>query len=157
MKVQTTSKPSVVCRRVDLNMTDALIGLENACFECDRISRRNLRRLLCSPSALCIGAFLGKELTGSMVVLFRSNSSVARIYSLAVSPHARGLGIGKRMIAKAEQEARARKCRCLRLEVRLDNPAAIRLYERCGLTHTKVLPEYYEDGTNALVFWKELD
>jgi ribosomal-protein-alanine N-acetyltransferase len=147
----------VVCRRVGINLTDALVDLENACFEGDRIVRRNLRRLLRSPSALCIGAFREKELAGSMIVLFRSNSTIARIYSLAVSPQARGLGIGKRMIKKAEREARTRGCRCLRLEVRLDNLAAIRLYERCGFTDTKVLPGYYEDGTAAFVFWKELE
>lgn len=161
MKIQECMTPpstlSVIFRRVGLNMTDALLDLENSCFESDRIARRNLRRLLCSPSALCIGAFQGKELAGSMVVLFRSNSSIARIYSLAVAPHTRGLGIGKRMIAKAEREARARGCRCLRLEVRMDNPAAIRLYERCGFTDTKMRPGYYEDGTDAVVFWKELN
>lgn len=157
MNDQTSSKPSVACRRVGMDMTDALIGLENTCFECDRISRRSLRRLLCSPSALCIGAFLNKDLAGSMVVLFRSNSSVARIYSLAVAPHTRGLGIGQKLIAKAEREARARNCRGLRLEVRVDNPAAIRLYERCGFADTKMRPGYYEDGTDAVVFWKELN
>ena len=149
--------PSVVCRRVGLKQTDELIALEETCFETDRIVRRNLRRLLCSPSALCVGALQGKDLLGSMIVLFRSNSSIARIYSLAVSPQARGRGIGKRMIAKAEREARPRGCKRLRLEVRKDNRAAIRLYEQCGFTSSNVLPGYYEDGTDALVFWKELE
>jgi len=147
----------VVCRRVGLNRTDDLLALEEACFPTDRISRRNLRNLLRSPSAYCVGAYADGELIGSMVILFKSNSRSARIYSLAVSAAARGMGIGRRMMAKAEREARMRGCERMRLEVRMDNMAAIRLYERLGFADTAVLPGYYEDGAHAFVMRKDLD
>lgn len=144
----------VVCRRVGLNRTDDLLALEDACFSTDRISRRNLRNLLRSPSAYCVGAYNRGELIGSMVILFRSNSRSARVYSLAVSAAARGLGIGRRMMAKAEREARMRGCDRLRLEVRMDNIPAIRLYESLGFADTAVLPGYYEDGAHAFTMRK---
>ena len=147
----------VVCRRVGMNRIDDLLALEEACFSCDRIARRNLRRLLVSRSAYCQGAYQEGELLGSMVVLFRSGAQVARIYSLAVSPAARGMGIGRRLMVRAEREARARGCDRLRLEVRLDNVPAIRLYESLGFADAEVLPGYYEDGTHAVVFRKELE
>lgn len=146
----------VVCRRVGLNRTDDLLALEDACFPTDRISRRNLRNLLRSPSAYCLGAYHRGELVGSMVILFRSNSRSARVYSLAVSEQARGMGIGRRMMDKAVREARRRGCDRMRLEVRMDNMAAIRLYERLGFVDTQVLPGYYEDGSHAFVMRKEL-
>lgn len=151
-----TACADVVCRRVGLNRTGDLLALEEACFATDRISRRNLRNLILSPSAYCIGAYLEGDLIGSMVVLFRSNSRSARIYSLAVAEKARGMGIGRKMLAKAEREARLRGCDRMRLEVRMDNIPAIRLYERLGFTDTKVLPGYYEDGAHAMVYRKEL-
>lgn len=146
----------VVCRRVGLNRTDDLLALEEASFPTDRISRRNLRRLLQSPSAYCVGAYLDGELAGSMVVLFRRNSVSARIYSIAVAGHFRGMGIGRRMMVKAEREVMARGCVRMRLEVRMDNTTAIRLYESLGFVDTQVIPGYYEDGAHAFVMRKEL-
>jgi ribosomal protein S18 acetylase RimI-like enzyme len=95
-------------------------------------------------------------LAGSMVILFRSNSRSARVYSLAVSAAARGMGIGRRMMAKAERETRMRGCSRMRLEVRMDNMPAIRLYESLGFIDTSVLPGYYDDGAHAFVMRKEL-
>lgn len=152
-----TLSADVICRRVGLNRTDDLLALEEACFSTDRAKRRNLRNLLRSPSAYCLGAYLDGELVGSSVVLFRRNSRSCRVYSLAVSPAMRGMGIGRTMMIKAEREARRRGCDRIRLEVRMDNIPAIRLYESLGYADTEVLPEYYEDGTHAFVMRKELN
>ncbi len=146
----------VVCRRVGLNRTDDLLALEESCFPTDRINRRNLRNLLRSPSAYCVAAYHRGRLVGSMVILFRRTSRSARIYSLAVQEEARGMGIGRRMMAKAVKEARWRGCDRMRLEVRMDNIPAIRLYQALGFTDTDVLPGYYEDGSHAFVMRKEL-
>lgn len=148
--------PDVVCRRVGLNRIDDLLALEEACFTTDRISRRNMRHLLQSQSAYCVGAYHRGELVGSMVILFRINSCSARVYSLAVSAAALGLGIGRRMMSKAEKEARIRGCSRMRLEVRMDNISAIRFYEGFGFSDAAVLPGYYEDGAHAFVMRKEL-
>lgn len=148
--------PDLVCRRVGLNRTGDLLALEEKCFPTDRISRRNLQNLLRSPSAFCVGAYLRGELVGSMVILFRRNCRSARVYSLAVSSEVRGKGIGRRMMAKAQIEARRRGCIRMRLEVRMDNIPAIRLYESLGFIDTEVLAGYYEDRSHALVMRKDL-
>lgn len=147
----------VVVRRVGLNRTDDLLSLEAACFQSDRISRCNLRRLLCAPSAYCAGAYRSGALVGSMVTLFRSTSRTARVYSLAVLESERGHGIGRRLMDRAEQEARRRKCVRMRLEVRMENVLAIELYKRLGFVDTAVMPGYYEDGAHAFVMRRELD
>lgn len=145
-----------VCRRVGLNRINDLLELEESCFTGDRSSRRNLRHLLQSPSAYCLGTYQRGDLVGSMVILFRRNSRSARVYSLAVSAAARGQGIGRRMMARAEREARMRGCNRMRLEVRMDNLPAVRLYERLGFSDTAVLPGYYDDGAHAFVMQKDL-
>lgn len=151
-----TLKVRVVCRRVGLSMTNDLLALENASFTTDRISRRNLRRLLVSPSAVCMGAFMEGRLVGSVVVLFRRNTRSARIYSLAVSESVRGMGVGRRLLAKAEALARERGCVRMRLEVRMGNLPAIKLYQASGFADSAVIKGYYEDGEHAFVFRKEL-
>jgi ribosomal protein S18 acetylase RimI-like enzyme len=140
-----------------MNRIDDFLMLEDACFECDRILRRNLLGLLRSPSACCLGAFLRGQLIGSMVLLFRRNTRVVRIYSVAVASSHRGQGIARKLLVRAEREARSRGCNRIRLEVRLDNMPAIRLYESLGFEDKQVLPGYYADGTHAMVYWKQLD
>jgi ribosomal-protein-alanine acetyltransferase len=149
-------RSEVVCRPVGLNRINDLLALEKSCFTSDRSKRRNLRHLLQSPTAYCLGAYHHGELVGSIVTLFRSNSRSARIHSLAVSAGVRGQGIGRRMIARAEREARMRNCTRMRLEVRMDNLPAIRLYERLGFVDTAVISGYYDDGAHAFVMLKEL-
>lgn len=56
---------------------------------------------------------------------------VLNIHDLAVIPAYRGRGIGARLLAAVENEARARGCCKVTLEVREDNPARA-LYERLG-------------------------
>jgi ribosomal protein S18 acetylase RimI-like enzyme len=155
-RMKTKDCPNVLIRRVGPNRTEDLLALEESCFPMDRISRKNLLNLLRSTSAFCVAAYQCRELVGSMVVLFRAGTRVARVYSLAVRPDSRGKGVGRRMLARADKEARLRGCTRIRLEVRMDNIPAIRLYEHLGYVDVKVIPNYYEDDTHAMVYLKEL-
>jgi len=136
---------------------EVLIALENRCFDGDRIRPRSLRRLLRIPTACCLVARNGVSLCGALVLLFRSGSERARIYSLAVDPAARGRGVAAALLAAAEEAARNRRCKQLTLEVRNDNAAARRLYEKAGFSLRGSRPGYYEDGAEALCFRKELN
>ena len=79
----------------------------------------------------------------------------ARLYSLAVDPQARGLGLARSLVA-AEAEALRRGAAALTLEVRVDNEAAIRLYEALGYRGLGRRSDYYEDGADALRYEKPL-
>lgn len=148
--------PAVHIRRLGLNRINDLLTMEESCFPTDRSNRRNLRRLLRSESACCLGIYRQGELLGSAVVLFRRGTRSARVYSLAVLETARGLGLGRRLMQRAEHEARKRGCSLIRLEVRMDNSPAIRLYEQLGFEAFRILPAYYEDGAHAMRYRKEI-
>jgi ribosomal-protein-alanine N-acetyltransferase len=135
---------------------DALCELEHRVFETDRMSRRSLRRLLASPSAAVLVAQPDDEIAGVAVVLFRANSRIARLYSLAVAPKHTGRGIASALIAAAEKAARSRKCQWLRLEVHEKNRTAIKVYCKAGYCEFGRHHQYYEDRGHALRFAKEL-
>lgn len=135
---------------------DALVTLEQRSFSHDRLSRAQYRRHLDSDSALVLVANGARYLCGSAVLFFRRGTRVARLYSLATAPEARGRGLGTVLLAAAEQAAHRHHCRCLRLEVRTDNAAAIRLYECHGYVRTGRRAGYYEDGSDAWRYEKPL-
>ena len=135
---------------------DALVRLENLCFDEDRISRRSFRRFLEVPRDRLIVATLDEELVGYALVLMNAATRLARIYSIAVLPSARGRGAGEKLIRAAEQEAVEADRIVMRLEVREDNQPAIGLYERLGYRQFGTYRDYYEDHGNALRFERRI-
>jgi ribosomal protein S18 acetylase RimI-like enzyme len=95
-------------------------------------------------------------LLGYVTLLFHTGTSLARLYSLAVLPAARGRGIGRALIEAAEAAALANDCVSLRLEVRRDNAETIRLYEKLGYRLFGKHADYYEDHMEALRCEKHL-
>ena len=145
-------------RRADLSDLDDLVALEQRAFDGDRLSRAQYRRHLDSDSAQVLVASGGRhDFFGSAVLFFRKRSRLARAYSLATRPESRGLGVGAALLQAAAAAARRRGCNRLRLEVRADNTAAIRLYERAGFCRIGTYRRYYEDGADAWRYEHPLD
>lgn len=144
-------------RRAERSDLDDLVALEEASFDSDRLSRAQYRRHLDSDSARVLVASANhRRFLGTAVVFFRRGSAVARLYSIATRSEARGMGVGSALLAAAEDAARQRGCRRLRLEVRVDNQAAVRLYERLGYRRFARVAGYYEDGADAWRYEKAL-
>jgi len=129
---------------------DALVALENDLFTTDRMSRRSLRHALRSPHAALLVADIGGHLAGYALVMFRSGSAVARLYSIGVTRKVSGRGVGSRLLAAAEAAALRRGCGALRLEVQESNRRAAGWYRRSGYSYLARHPAYYEDGSAAL-------
>lgn len=94
---------------------------------------------------------LAQRGTSSTVLIARGTDSLAGsvmagfdghrgwIYYLAVSPDCRGAGLGRALMAAAEDWLRARGAPKLRLMVRADNEAALGFYEKLGLEQQPVV------------------
>ena len=134
----------------------ALVALENRVFAGDRLSARQWRHHVASPRATILVATASHGLCGAAIVFFHRGHDIARLYSLAVAPEARGQGVGERLLAAAERDAARRGSRRMRLEVRRDNPGAQRLYAQRGFRVFDERPRYYEDGHDALRYEKSL-
>jgi len=151
-----TTMSDLLLRQATLSDLDALVRLENQCFEDDRISRRSFRRFLEVPRDRLIVATLEDQIVGYALVLMNAATRLARIYSIAVSPTARGRGAGEKLVRAAEQEAVAADRIVMRLEVREDNQSAISLYERLGYRQFGTYRDYYEDHGTALRFERRI-
>lgn len=132
------------------------MALEQRAFARDRLSRRQWRHHIGNPQAALLVCVEAGALLGDALMLFRRGSGVARLYSLAVAPVARGRGIGGALLRAGERMARVRGAERVRLEVRKDNPVAIALYERHGYRRFGERPGYYADGMDAWRYEKRL-
>jgi len=143
-------------RKARASDVDDLAAIEKAVFASDRISRRSFRQLIERETAEMLVAESNSRIAGYAVVLFRKGSGVARLYSIAISPFFGGIGIGRQLLAAAEEAAFEHDRMLLRLEVREDNLRAIRIYEQGGYRKIGREPGYYEDGATALRYEKTL-
>ncbi len=135
---------------------DALLALEQNSFTTDRISRRSFMRFVTKGAHSLLVADKAGEILGYVLVLFRSGTSLARIYSIAVADAARGQGVASKLLTHAELIADKRYCLFIRLEVHTNNTAALALYEKFGYKSFTRLKQYYEDGGDAEQLEKRL-
>ena len=135
---------------------DALVDLERRSFSSDQLSRRQLARHLRSDTSALLVACRNGQLLGDALVFYRRGSRLARLYSLVVAAQAQGLGLGQALLDAAERMAAERGCREMRLEVQSGNQRAIRLYERAGYSLRDLRPGYYENGSDARRYRKQL-
>ena len=61
------------------------------------------------------------------MILYRSGSRIARLYSIAVAEPWRGRGLSRQLLEVGENGARRRGCHWMQLEVRDDNATARRI------------------------------
>ena len=158
----TMGGAAAVLRRAERSDVPALTALEQRCFSYDRLSARSFQRFVRTDTALLMVAEppsqsgAAPSLLGYCLVLLHRGTSLARLYSIAVAPEARGRNLAEQMIHHCEQTAAAQGRVFMRLEVHPANQSAIRLYERLGYRHFGVLHDYYEDHSDALRLQKRI-
>ncbi len=135
---------------------DALVGLEQAVFDTDILSRRSFRHFLSAPGATLLVAEAAGKFAGYALVLYPPRSKHARLYSIAVASHFSRRGAGTLLLTAAERDARRRSRRAMRLEVHEHNSRAIARYEKSGYRLFGRYRHYYDNDGDALRFEKPL-
>lgn len=155
-KRRKTPSASIRLRRGRMSDLAALVTLELAVFKTDIISRRSFRHFIASRQATFIVAEESGGLAGYALVLYPPRSKLARLYSIAIAPHAGGRGLGPQLLTAAEEAAKRRGRRAMRLEVHVRNRRAIARYEKSGYRLFGRRRSYYDDSGDALRFEKPL-
>lgn len=135
---------------------DAIMALEQASFALTAWSRQTMAKEMASEWGRYVVAV---DDAGDVVgyVGLRAVGVEGDIQTIAVAASARGAGLGRRLLAEAQQDARMRGVRELFLEVREDNAPARSLYASEGFEEIGVRPGYYQpEDVAAIVMRKEL-
>ncbi len=133
-----------------------LVQLENSSFDGEQLSADNFKYALKKAHASLRVYEEKKEIAGYFLLFFHKGTSLARVYSVAVSPKYRGQGIGKKLLDDIDEVAIDRDCTYVRLEVKESNKGAIHLYEENGYRIFNHKMDYYEDHQNAICYEKKI-
>ena len=138
----------------------AIEQLEKDCFPTEAFNRHLIKNLLTNTKSVIIKATEPSvEIVGNIIGSTKRENciSVGRIFSLCVLDVYRKKGIATRLVRLLEEEFSLRGIKKIRLEVSIHNTIAQQFYKRLGYSmSTIVLPGFYNDGTDALVMFKNL-
>jgi ribosomal-protein-alanine N-acetyltransferase len=136
---------------------DALWKIDQECFAHGiSYSRHELEFYIRRPRAFTLVAEIEDAIVGFLVA-DRDRRGHGHIITLDVLPGARRTGLGRRLIAAAEDRLRAAGCRLVYLETAVDNAAALAFYKRLGYSVVSIIPRYYLNSVDALVMLKRLE
>lgn len=152
----TAAAAMLSIRNASLSDAPTLVALEHKCFTADRISLRSFKRFITEKRSDLLLVERDNKILGYFLLIYRRGTSLARLYSLAVDPDCRKQGIAEFLMLEAEKTAATRRCVLLRLEVRYDNTAAIRLYQKLNYQEFAVKHDFYEDHSDAICMQKQI-
>ena len=132
----------------------AIAELEKECFSLPW-SEKSIASELDNPLSLWLVAMDGDTLAGyagSQTVL-----DEADMMNVAVQPACRRKGIAEALMTALVNALQEKGARCLTLEVRSSNDAAIKLYEKLGFQQVGLRKNYYRNPKeDALILRKVL-
>ena len=137
-----------LCEEKDL---PAVMQLDREAFF-DPWSRETWQEELQNKIAIWIVEELGKQVVGYAGLWIVAGE--AQIMRVAVRKELRNQGLGLALTRALLQKAWDAGVDAITLEVRENNLAALKVYERCGFVSGGVRPGYYEDThEGAVIMW----
>lgn len=132
--------PEVMIRAAQERDLDDIAAIERAVFK-DPWSRRSFADLVSARQVVFLVAADVNAVVGYAIVLIAGVES--ELANLAVARLVQHKGLGRRLLGEALNEARARGCGEMFLEVRSSNAAAISLYSSAGFEAVGRRVRYY--------------
>lgn len=142
-------------RKAEEKDIPTLAKLERDCFQYYLLSEAHFKKNLKSQASEIYVGVLNNEITGFVMMMTRSNSKRARIYSLAVDSKFRKQKLGSILMNYCEEKAKDKGYRSIILEVMMTNSAGIQFYRKHGFTEHELRENYYETGVHAIRMVKE--
>jgi ribosomal protein S18 acetylase RimI-like enzyme len=143
-------------RSAHVDDLDRLSVIDAACFpQGIAYPREYLRRLLCSPTSVTRVASIAAVIVGFAIIEVRARGLkvVGELVTIDVLAEVRHQGVGRLLHASVERAVRHRGGHKIRLQVSVENTAAIQFYEQLGYRTRGRIPRYYLNTIDA--WWME--
>ncbi|MDH7477818.1 MAG: ribosomal protein S18-alanine N-acetyltransferase [Candidatus Bathyarchaeota archaeon] len=138
---------SIVIEDTSIKQLDDLYKIETECFKKEAFSKNHIANLLTDYNCISLVAKMDDKIVGFIIgmIHIERNALAGHILTIDVSPAYRRRGIAQRLLQKIEEIFREKGVKSCGLEVREDNVAALRLYQKLGYTRVAKLEHYYGD------------
>ena len=140
-----------------IRLLDKFCEIENQCFDQEAFTKRQLSYLLTDYNSIALVAKTDSEIAGFIIsqVEIENDTPYGHIITINVGPSYRRKGIGTQMLKEIEKILKEKGVNECHLEVREDNSAALKLYQKSGYQKIAKLEKYY-GNKNGLFLKKDL-
>jgi ribosomal-protein-alanine N-acetyltransferase len=128
-----------------IKLLDQLFQIEEKCFDQEAFSKRQIAYLLTDYNSIALVAKTNSNIAGFIIVQIEveENTEFGHIITINVAPNFRRHKIATQMLYEIEGLLKQKGIKEVRLEVREDNHAAIKLYQTLAYQTVGKLERYY--------------
>jgi ribosomal-protein-alanine N-acetyltransferase len=128
-----------------IRLLDELYKIEEQCFDQEAFSKRQIAYLLTDYNAVALVAKANNVIAGFIIaqIEIENDTLFGHIITINVSSSYRRKGIASKMLHEIEVIFKQKGISECHLEVREDNSAAIKLYQKIGYQKMGRLEKYY--------------
>jgi len=139
-----------------IKVLDELYALEEACFDQEAFSKRQISYLLTDYNTVALIAKVEGSIVGFIIaqVEVEENTEFGHIITLNIAPKYRHQKIATNLLKEIEDILKLKGITESRLEVREDNHVAIKLYKTLSYQTMGKLEKYY--GTKHGIYLKKI-
>lgn len=136
---------------------DRLYEIEMECFDKEAFTKQQIANLLTNYNSVSLVAKINDKIVGFIIgMLYIERTALAgHILTIDVSTAYRKKGIAQKLLQEIEKIFKEKGAKTCHLEVREDNIAALRLYQKLGYKKVARLKGYYRDA-NGIYLRKSL-
>ncbi len=122
-----------------------LYEIEMECFDREAFTKQQIARLLTDYNSVSLVAKANGEIIGFIIgtIYPERNSLTGHILTIDISPIHRRKGTAHKLLQETEKIFKEKGVKACHLEVREDNIAALRLYQKFGYKKVAKLKNYY--------------
>ena len=127
---------------------DELYRIETDCFEREAFTKQQIAHLLTDYNSISLVARIDSNIVGFIIgmIYMERKSSAGHILTIDVSPLHRRKGVAEKLLGEIERVFTEKGVKASHLEVREDNVAALRLYQKLGYVIVGRLRNYYRNA-----------
>jgi len=128
-----------------IRLLDKFCEIENQCFDQEAFTKRQLAYLLTDYNSIGLVAKTDSDIAGFIIsqVEIENDKPFGHIITINVASPYRRKGIGTQMLKEIEKILKEKGVNECQLEVREDNSAALKLYQKSGYQKIAKLEKYY--------------
>lgn len=148
----------IIVLHADLKDLETLYKIEKECFSNEAFSKQQIAYFLKTSNAVSLVAQVDGKTAGFITGLIEQHgkSRIAHIYTVDVVPKYRRIGVGLKLLEEIEKDFTEKGAEACFLEVRFNNLAARKLYQKHGYIEIGKLNNYYARGIHGIRLEKKL-